>query len=54
MIVFITNKNRPKVKNVIGNVSNTRIGLTKKFKSASTMATFIEVSMPFEMVTPFM
>ena len=49
----MTNKNNPNVKKVIGNVSNTKIGFTKKFKSAITMATFKEVSMPFERVTPF-
>lgn len=49
----MTNKNKPNVKKVIGKVSSTKIGFTKKFKSANTIATFKEVSMPFEIVTPF-
>ena len=53
MIVLITNKNNPKVKKVMGKVNTTNIGFTKKFKSANTIATFTDVSMPFTSVTPF-
>ncbi len=36
---LMTNKNNPSVKNVIGNVKSTRIGLTNKFNSPRTIAT---------------
>lgn len=39
MDAFITNKNNPKVKIVIGNVNKTRMGFTKKLSKAKTMAT---------------
>lgn len=53
IMALITNKNNPNVKNVTGKVSNTKMGFTKKFNKANTIATFKEVSMPFESVTPF-
>jgi len=40
---LITNRNNPKVSNVTGNVSNTRIGLIKRFNNPKTTATIIEV-----------
>ena len=49
----MTNKNKPNVKTVTGNVNKTKIGFTKKFKSANTIATSNEVSMPLSSRTPF-
>ena len=40
---LITNKNNPKVSSVTGNVSNTRIGLTKALSNPKTTATINEV-----------
>jgi hypothetical protein len=53
IMALITNKNSPNVKNVTGKVSKTKMGFTKKFNKANTIATFKEVSMPFARVTPF-
>ena len=39
MNAFITNKNKPNVKNVIGMVSIINKGLTKLFNTAKTIAT---------------
>lgn len=52
-MAFITNKNKPRVKNVIGKVNKTNIGLTKKLSKANTTATFNEVSIPLSSLTPF-
>ena len=38
-----TNKNKPKVKMVIGNVNITKMGLTSRFSIDSTIATIIAV-----------
>ena len=40
---LITNRNNPKVSSVTGNVSSTKIGLIKMFKSPKTTATIIDV-----------
>ncbi len=40
---LIINKNNPSVMNVIGNVKNIKIGFTRVFKNASTIATIIAV-----------
>jgi hypothetical protein len=51
-MAFMTSKNNPKVKMVTGNVNKIKTGFTKKFKSASTIATFKAEENP-SMITPF-
>ena len=51
MHAFITRRKRPKVKIVIGKVSNTKIGLTISFNNANTTATTIALKYP-STVTP--
>ena len=43
---LMTNKNKPRVIIVTGNVSMTKIGLTIRFSSANTIATINEVVKP--------
>ena len=51
IIAFITNKNKPKVTIVAGNVKNTKSGLTNIFSKAITIATIIAEPYP-ETETP--
>ena len=39
MTALITNRNKPKVKNVTGKVNSTKSGFTNKFNNPKTMAT---------------
>ncbi|GAA4971668.1 hypothetical protein GCM10023315_22210 [Algibacter aquimarinus] len=41
---FITNRNKPNVTIVMGNVKMTKIGLTKRFNKDKTTATIIAVT----------
>lgn len=52
MMVLITNKNNPRVKNVIGNVNNTNIGFTKKLSNPKTIAT-VNAVVNSSTITPF-
>ena len=51
MQAFITKRNNPKVKIVMGSVNKTIIGLTKKLSNASTTATAKAV-VNWSMITP--
>lgn len=48
----MTNKNKPKVKKVTGNVNKTKMGFTKKFNNPKTMAT-VRAVVNSSMTTPF-
>ena len=52
IMALITNKNKPRVKNVTGKVSNTKIGFTKKFNNPKTTAT-ISAVLNSSIITPF-
>ena len=49
---LMTNKNSPSVKNVIGKVNKTKIGLIKTFSNPKTIATIIDVE-KLATCTPF-
>ena len=51
-MALITNKNKPNVKIVTGIVSNTIIGLTKKFNNPKTIAT-VNAVVNSSTTTPF-
>lgn len=44
IMAFITNKNKPKVMNVTGNVKITKIGFIKRFNNPRTTATITAVA----------
>ena len=52
MTALMTNKNKPKVKKVTGNVNKTKMGFTKKFNNPKTMAT-VRAVVNSSMTTPF-
>lgn len=52
IIVLMTNRNKPNVKKVIGNVNKTNIGFTKKLSKPRTMAT-VNAVVNSSTITPF-